>query len=323
MTANSIDTNSENAEGVAELELAVGRADFSALPAFGGLSEAELTRRYIHKTHRYRQKQFVLPDRVVVGTYFPSGPNLGAYEQAIRVGSRLFGSDPGSVVDDDPFEPKNAALLGILGGFGLPFAIAARDGTYHQSPDMARPNDEPRIAFAGVFASFCLDFHYPDNFMRAFLATPSYGLSIMWFRPVASDGIPLAFEQLGLGETIGTGFVRSINESQPMTSANTYVALLGDPTLRLQVVEPPSEAKLTANISFEWTPSTDTNATLLDLPWRTVLKDRGAIHPVPVTDKLTDFPSLSIKIPNPRGQTGLYWQRVLHQLSQGVFVESK
>ena len=246
-----------NTQGVAELELAVGRVDFSSLPSFGALTEAELTRRYLRKTHRYRHKEFVLPDRVFVGTYFPFGPNRQAYTQALRIGSRLFGIQPGSVVEGDPFERENAALWGILGGPGLPFGITGGTGAYHQSTEMAHPELQPRLAFANVFASFCHDIHYPDNFMRAFLATPDYGLAIMWFKPVLGDEIPLAFETLGMGETIGAGFVRSINQSQRDASANMYVSLLGDPTLRLQVLAPPRTlpAESESKSALEWLPS--------------------------------------------------------------------
>ncbi|MBI4662681.1 MAG: FG-GAP repeat protein [Verrucomicrobia bacterium] len=317
----------ENAQGVAELELAVGRADFANLPAFGPRTEIELTQRYIRKTHRYRHKEIVLPDRVVVGTYFPFGPNRTAYDEALKVGSRLFGVRPDQVVEGDAFDPKNSAVWGILGGFGLPFAVIGRDWWYHQTADMVHLDLEPRLAFASLFASYTFDFAYVDNFMRAFLAAPTYGLAIMWFRPVLGDGIPLAFESLGLGEPIGSGFVRSINESQRQTVANTYIALLGDPTLRAQVTAPPRIVPRNPDSfsTVQWEVPLETNTTFvvyrsmnhLDGPWL-------RLTPTPVTGTNFSelFPPYGPKLYQVRAArlvatgSGSYTN-----LSQGVFVE--
>jgi hypothetical protein len=204
----------------------------------------------------------VLPDRVSVATFFPFGTSRESYAQALKISSRLFGHEPGNVNDGDPFERQNASLWGILGGNGVPYGIVGTGGVYHQSGQMPYVELEPKLAFANVCGSYALDFHYSDNFMRAFLATPTYGLAIMWFRPFSPDGIPLAFEPLGLGEPLGTGFVRSINESQYATGENICIALLGDPTLRLQVLAPPRAlTKSTkSNVAIEWTLPLETNA---------------------------------------------------------------
>ena len=266
-----------NSKGIAELELAMGRADFADLPSFAALSEAQLTQRYIQKTHRYRHKKLTFPDRVSVATFFPFGPNRESYSEALKIGSRLFGNDPSFVIEGDPFDRNNPALWGILGGLGLPFAIAGSGGSYHLSGQMPYVELEPRIGFANVFASICLDFQYPDNFMRAFLATPTYGLAIMWFKPFTLDGIPLAFEPLGLGEPLGAGFVRSINESQRGSGENMYVTLLGDPALRIQVLTPPDALRKgsEANAPIEWIASSEVGANYfvyrstnqIDGPW--------------------------------------------------------
>lgn len=316
-----------NAQGVAELELAVGRADFSNLPSFAALSEAQITQRYIQKAHRYRHRQFTLPDRVLVATYFPSGSNRDTYAEALKIGSRLFGTEPGAVLEGDPFDRNNPALWGLLGGFGLPFGIFGNGGEYHQSAEMPYLGQEPRLAFASVFASFLLDFHYPDNFMRAFLATPSYGLAITWFKPVSIDRISLAFETLGLGETIGNGFVRSVNASQRMTSENTFIALLGDPTLRLQVLAPPGTvtAKSESNVSLEWTPPIETSADYfvyrstnrLDGPWvrltsLPIAETRFTDNSAPSGRKMYQVRSVKLTATGSGSYTNL---------SQGVYVE--
>ena len=326
-----------NAEGIAEIELAVGRVDFASLGAFFPKSEHDLTQQYILKTHRYRHKEFTLPNRVSVETFFGTGPNRDAYGQALRMSSRLFGSDPKHLVKGDPFDTNNPALWGIMAGSGLPWGLAYDAFTYHQALDLGKTNREPRLAFANFFGSFFVDFHYQDNFMRSFLATPRFGLAAMWFKPVSIDRIGLGFEPVGLGETIGTGFVRTINESQAGTKQNMFLALLGDPTLRLQVQAPPSapptftQSGFTDDfvwtLSMEWAPSTETDATYLvhrsrngfEGPWE-------RLTPEPISE--TSFTDLSAL-----GPPVMYQVRTIglektgsgsyYNLSQGVFVEAQ
>lgn len=149
----------------------------------------------------------------------------------------------------------------------------------------------------------------------------------MWFRPIAGDRVPVAFEPLGLGEPVGAGFVRSINQSQRETHANAYVAYLGDPTLRLQVLAPPAELRNVSaeQAAIEWDRSPETNALYfvyrssnhLDGPWQRVTD-------VPLTG--TNFVDLAAP-PGPK----LYQVRAAKltatgsgsftNLSQGVFIE--
>jgi hypothetical protein len=247
----------ENARNVAELELAVGRADFAGLGSFAPLTESDLAARYIQKTHRYRFKELEFPDRIMVTSVFPTGPNRLAYIEALKVSSRLFGSDLSHIAEGDAFNTDNSALWGVLGGFGLPFAVQI-NGAYHQTLEMTTTNREPRLGFVNVFASYCFDYDYSDNLLRAFLATPTYGLGAMWFRPIVGDRIPISFEALGMGEPIATGFVRSINQSQLENAPNTYITWLGDPTLRMQIVSPPGNATVSQSAGgIEWTPSAD------------------------------------------------------------------
>lgn len=245
-----------NSRGLAELELAVGRADFALLPSFASLSEPELTRRYIQKTHSYRHKKVTHPQRICVGTFFSGNPNRDTYAQATRLGNRIFGIDPEYVFEGNPFDRTNAALWGVMGGFGLPFGIFANN-IWHLSGEMPHVEREPKIAFLNLFGSYFVDFHYPDNFMRAFLATPTYGLATMWFKPVPIDRIGLDFESTGLGDTIGSGFIRSMHSSTQNGSANMFVTLLGDPTLRVHLLAPPSLLKHESgtHVALRWSAS--------------------------------------------------------------------
>jgi hypothetical protein len=105
--------------------------------------------------------------------------------------------------------------------------------------------------------------------MRAFLGS-AYGLAVFWF----SDGmlmgdVPLAFERLALGDTIGSEFRRTINQSivslNPAFHSNTYLALMGDPTLRLQLIRPPGNASASdgTNVALSWNVSGESGAAYL------------------------------------------------------------
>jgi hypothetical protein len=68
------------------------------------------------------------------------------------------------------------------------------------------------------------------------------------------------FEGLALGDTLGDGQRLSVNE--PMATIRT-LNLLGDPTLRLNVVAPPAQATaevVGANVRLTWNASSEPNA---------------------------------------------------------------
>ena len=81
----------------------------------------------------------------------------------------------------------------------------------------------------------------------------------MWFS-AGEDGnkIDLRLEQLGLGETIGSGIVRTVNEADPY-AMKTYIALMGDPTLRLHVIAPATglNGNDGTTVNLSWTASSD------------------------------------------------------------------
>jgi len=314
--------------GEARLELAVGRIDFAKLPAFKSRSELELLRRYFDKNHRYRHKQLVLPERITAGTFFPTGLNWEAYAQAAKLSSRMFGADPQCLVDGDPFVRANASVWGILCGYGLPYGVRGQPSAYHESAHLADPAKAPRLLFASLFASYCVDFDYADNFMRAFLGAPEAGLVVTWFRPVSIENVPLAFETLGLGETVGSGFLRMINDNPDRTAHMTYLALLGDPTLRLQILAPPTAlvARGKREVNLTWTASPEPGAQYLvyrstnawDGPWKKLTPaalagTRFTDEAAPAGSKLYQVRALKLV------ETG---SGTYTNLSQGVFTKS-
>lgn len=248
--------------GQGQLELAVGRIDFAKLPLFPRKSETDLLRQYLNKNDRYRRKQLSSPERVMVGTYFtPPAPrelNRNVYGEAIKIATRLFGIAPGTIFDGDPLAATNAALWGFIGGNGLPHSVRGHRGALHVSKDFSDFRQEPRVPFCAFYGSYFVDWDCTNNLMRAFLGTANYGLAALWFN-AGYDGnqVHLAFEQLALGETLGSGLVRTANQN-PYADM-THIALLGDPTLRMQVLAPATDLSVTVEVDvvLKWRPSTE------------------------------------------------------------------
>ena len=108
----------ENAHGEAALEIAVGRIDFARMTAFEGMTENELLNRYLEKDHRYRMGQILVPERVVVGSYFGNQHDDIIYRTALINESRLFKHEVGNVVQGNIFLDKLGCALGIMGAYG-------------------------------------------------------------------------------------------------------------------------------------------------------------------------------------------------------------
>jgi hypothetical protein len=120
---------------------------------------------------------------------------------------------------------------------------------------------DPRIVFAMLFGSYFGDWDSPNNLLRAALATPNYTLTSAWVtRPYWH------FHHMGLGETIGFSTRLTQNNDGTLYSANgfqnfVHIALMGDPTLRMHVVGPPSNlvaASDAGGVKLTWNPSSDT-----------------------------------------------------------------
>jgi hypothetical protein len=118
--------------------------------------------------------------------------------------------------------------------------------------------------FTMLYGSHFGEWDATDDFMRTFLATPSVGLA------ACLSGRPHWFaHHMGLGEPIGfTARVTMNNNTLYQTQSNAFtrgihVALMGDPTLRLNPVAPPSSLQATrvsGNVNLTWSASPDSVA---------------------------------------------------------------
>ena len=254
-----------NALGVVGLELGIGRVDFANMPIFGSNAppgvtpryESDLLKQYLDKTRRYRQKLTSVETRTIVtdvDVNVASAADYTVYPNADRNNSRVSGLDPGTMIDGDLFYQTNKSyLLGLELGYGNYNAIS---GVPHTSANLTYSANEPQIGFYLLGGSFFGDWHYSDDLLRAVLGTPNYGFGSMYEYGTRWDLYPV-----GLGETMGAALQQTVAHGASLNSVDAF--LLGDPTLRLQMLAPPSNVSWTtagSNVSLTWNPSPESGA---------------------------------------------------------------
>ncbi len=228
-----------------QLELAVGRVDFWELQAFRPKGEVELMRQYLEKDHAYRFRLYDFGHGAIVADYFGEPFHYYGrkyYEDALRLAGRS-GPEASEIVVGDMFAQKTAYLWGFQGGFGGYNVINV--GNFqreHSTRDLV--GREVPVSFWVLGGSFFGDWNTPDNLLRAALAETSYGLGAMF-----GHFIDWRFEPLGLGEPIGAGLVLTSAAAPlfpPYPKSVRTIFLLGDPTLRMQILPPAENLKAAA-----------------------------------------------------------------------------
>lgn len=237
-----------------DVDLEVGRVDFANMPAFTE-GEAALLQRYLDKDHAWRQKQFTVQDSAVIDD------NFGFFggEAFAASGWRNFGSFVGArhVYAGDFRTELNAR--DHLWAYGCGGGWYQGAGGVGSTTDFV--GDSLRAVFSMLFGSYHGDWDSDDNFMRAALANKGTILSCAW------AGRPnWHFQYMGLGEPIGAAARASQNNFSTYTAGYgarfVHIALMGDPSLRMQACAPPSDLVVTIAGSgnaheLNWTASPD------------------------------------------------------------------
>jgi len=236
-----------------DVELAVGRVDMYDLPTFSA-SETTLLGNYLTKLSNWKRKVFTANGRALIDD------NFDGYSDAFsQNGWRGFGPlvHPDNVQDLDYFGTlSNQSYLWSYGCGGGWFSGANGVGS---SSDFSSNNVQ--TVFTILFGSYFGDWDNTDNFLRCALASGNT-LTNFW------AGYPNWYVQhMGMGETIGYGTVLSQNngdghyEPANWQAGRIHIALMGDPTLRMHIVAPPSDVSplvsgSTVNVS--WNASNET-----------------------------------------------------------------
>lgn len=231
----------------------LGRVDLSNMPKFSK-NEAELTKQYIKKAHDFRYKITQTVEKGVIDENF-DGKTYGYFAST---GWRNF-----SVM----FGPKNvieADLLTTCKTENLLFSYGAGGGTYTSAGGIGNTDNfvtGKGAVFNLIFGSYFGDWDNANNFLRAPLASSENGLTNAWSGRPYWQTHPMA-----LGETVGYCAKLTQNNTNTYASlvyANTIpIELMGDPTLRLHMVAPPTSVVATpqsnnTKVGLNWTASAE------------------------------------------------------------------
>jgi hypothetical protein len=234
------------------VEVAVGRVDLANMPAFAPKTEVDLLRQYLNKDHGFRVKAWTLPARGLIDD------NFGAFggEAFASTGWRAFSAF---------FGPANVFALdwfGTLAANGYLWAYGCGGGNYTGAGGVGSTSNfaatDTKTAFTFLFGSYFGDWDVSNNFLRAPLATTTYGLTCAWAGRPAWH-----VHHMAMGETIGYAARLTQNNSGTYFypyGPSVHVALMGDPTLRMHVVAPPTGVTAAAGAgtaAIAWVASAD------------------------------------------------------------------
>jgi hypothetical protein len=263
-----------------DVELMVGRVDFFDMPGNGAVvpfpNETGLLRNYLNKDHKWRHKLITAPRRALMGNNRGDEGGEATAATGYRNFAPLCGTPNLTEANVDGFNGgtnrwisflstnvylwaygNGGGLADALGGLGTNFY---GDGSYWLFSREVVGVDAKAV-FAMVFGSWMGNFDDEDDFIRSFIAVPTYGLgSCMAGRP------HWFLHHMGLGEPIGYSTRLSMNNSTLYQSHSNYmmraiyVALMGDPSLRQDIVAPVSNLAASPgpnSITLNWSASTD------------------------------------------------------------------
>jgi hypothetical protein len=189
--------------------------------------------------------QLSFTNRAIAMSFFGNPQDDVAYRNADKNSGGLFGFDSGKILAGHLFKETRNCLWGFQGGFGGPETINIFTGwpwLTHTTADLSNPaTNEPPIAFYQLFGSYFGDLAYytNNNLLRATLGTPNYGLAAIW------HAYPFwQLQKMAIGETLGDCLVRTINTKRSLSSSTRHLAIMGDPSLRMNVFPPPANVRV-------------------------------------------------------------------------------
>jgi len=240
-------------DGIVELQ--VGRVDLHGMPACGA-SEEELLRRYLNKNHAYRQREFEPRRRALnvdgFGDATAGWANFPAFCGYPQIDNKPAPAQPWISSLANPQESYLWALGCGPGG-------ADKNLSMCTTSDFAR--HQMHCVFYLMFGSYNGVWDCENSIMRAPLASQPWGLAGLYTVKGKVGGVTL--HEMGLGRTLGFSVRRTQSAACYMLSKHSraiYLNMMGDPTLRLFMVAPPTKVTGAAGaggIRLAWTASAD------------------------------------------------------------------
>jgi len=235
-------------------ELQIGRVDLYGMTSFTA-TETQLLKNYLDKDHDYRKKVFTPIKRAVIDD------NFGYFsgEAFASSGYKNFGPlvTPTNVIAGDYFGTM-AAGNSYLWSYGCGGGSFTSCGGVGNTSNFVTSNLGG--VFTILFGSYFGDWDINNNFLRAPLCQGKTLTNVWSGRP------HWALHHMGLGENIGysTRVTQNNTGLYYFSYAQNYIgiALMGDPTLRNDIVSPVSNVVATRvgyNCNISWSASTQTN----------------------------------------------------------------
>jgi hypothetical protein len=246
-----------------DVTLMVGRVDLANMPGQASSipwpSETELLRNYLNKDHAWRMGNIVVARQALMGNRRGDEGGLATAASGYRNFEPLVG--PGNTIeaniqDSSPQSQRWSLMLasgsylwayGCGAGQDTAVGFLGTHGVDAEAWSIDLVNWNAQAVFVMLFGSHLGNWDRSDNILRAVLATPGVGLASFM------SGEPHWFcHHLGLGETIGYSTRLTLNndglyqsQMNPYRRA-VYIALMGDPTLRMEPVPGPGVVSASA-----------------------------------------------------------------------------
>jgi hypothetical protein len=255
-----------------DLELQVGRVDLYDMTAFSS-SEGQLVRNYLNRAHSFKIKGWTPQNRALMfdNLQWVSNPlagsgwrNMGPLVGASNItNANQNGTQFQSLVNGESYLWTYSSGGGsqLYESGQITFNGANNVGTTQ--------NYAANSSMGGVFnmscGSYFGDWDNKNNFLRAPIAKGD-ALTSVW------SGIPAwYFHHMGQGENIGYSVLLTMNNSSlytPITEGwqgsigKAHLGLMGDPSIRMQMIAPPTDLSVSNNngaAAFAWTASPESS----------------------------------------------------------------
>jgi hypothetical protein len=232
------------------VRIAIGRVDFYNLPVFSK-TEIELYKNYIQKNIDYRNAKYKAEPKYLIDDRFKT-----VYQEMIGAEAWINFSalaEPNNVSQEEYLKTSLDSICQI--------SYACNAGSYNSVMNIIYSDDFANKKVNGVISefmgSYLGDWDSKNNLLRSAIATDA-GILNSFF-----GGRPFWYlHKMSLGESIGDAYKLSINNSNFYNSTCLYgfnmlhIALMGDPTTRINIAPPPENLKILKQedkIEFTWT----------------------------------------------------------------------
>jgi len=236
------------------VDLEVGRVDLSRMTAFTTLDHVGLLQRYLGKDHAWRTGQVEAEPRGLIDDNVGDAYGTAYAACGWRNFTAMFGADQVFAGDFFPALETESYLF----SYGCGPSGYTQCGGVASTADFVARN--VKTVFTMLMGSYFGDWDNENNVLRAPLGSQGHTLTSCW------SGRPTwILHSMALGRSIGASARETQNNHFLYTISyggrQIHTALMGDPTLKMWVVRPPSglsaDTLPEGQVRLSWSPSPD------------------------------------------------------------------